>query len=198
MPTPIVSNDGESTPDASGVKPEDSSQTVAYETFSKLLGQKKAQDALVKEQADKLAKFELAENQKREDQLRAEQKHEQIIAELKAQNEQQAAHLAKVQTDIVSSIKLQAVERETGGFAHPEYSKFVQLESIPLLEDGSVDQAALAKEAARIREVHPHLLKQAFEVLPVGAPRSAFQPNVPKTPKEVSWEDALDEHFKGK
>jgi hypothetical protein len=189
MTTPNVSDVGDSNPSASGTPPEGSSQTVSYETFTKLLGQKKAADQKLQEQNAKLAEFEAAESAKREEQLRAAQQHDQIIAEVKARNAELEARIAKTQTDIANGLKLQALERATGGFAHPDYMKFANLDSIGFSEDGNVDATALALEAKRLRETHPHLLKTAPSPLPNGAPKTAFQPDF-QNPVAVSWGDA--------
>jgi hypothetical protein len=190
MESPNVSDVG--TEGASGATPEGSSQQVSYETFSKLLGQKKSVEAKLKAQDDELAKYRAAEKEKAEAQLRAEKKHDEIIAALKAENEKLAGSLGSVKTEIANSMKRQALEREIGGFAHPEYAKFANLDAIPLLEDGSLDVEALGKEAARLREQHPHLLKPSQpNNLPNGAPPSA----VGATPPAPSERDLYYAHM---
>ena len=178
--TPIVA--GSDTPD-------DSNQTVKYATFQKLLDQKKAQDTRLAEQAIKLAEFEAAEAAKKEQALRDEKKHDEIIANLKLETTQLNGKLAKVQTDIQESIKRQALETMIGGFAHASYSSFAQLDKIALLEDGTVDQESLTLEAKRLKESHPNLLKTPATPLPSGAPRAAGTPEI-KPPVVVSWGDA--------
>lgn len=196
MTTPNAGSEG--TESAGSAKIEGKPDMVSHESFTKLLDQKKSGDAKVRELTEQLAVFQNAEKEKAEAQLRAEKKHDEIIEALKADNAKLAESLGGMKTEIANSLKLQSLEREIGGFAHPEYAKFANLDAIPLLEDGTVDTDALGKEAKRIREVHPHLLKPAQpNNLPNGTPNNAFNKTPPGV-NDVSWSDALSEHFKDK
>lgn len=193
MSKPIVSDEGEATKVTSGDESSDSSQMVKYESYAKVLSQKKAQDEKLRELQSKLAEHDAAEAVKREAQLRDEKRHDEIISELKKQNEALSGRLGQVQSEIANSMKRQALEREIGGFAHPDYAKFAQLDSIPLAEDGSVDLEALSREAARIREVHPHLLKTSPASLPNGSPVSAVGGTKPAPTAEELYYAEIEE-----
>lgn len=176
MSKPHVSNEGGDSL-AGSETTEDSSQMVKFESYQKVLSQKKAQDEKLRDMQSKLAEFEAAEATKLEAQLRDEKRHDEIIQTLKQKNEELSGRLGQVQGEIANSIKRQALEREIGGFAHPDYARFAQLDSIGLTEDGSVDTETLGREAKRIRETHPHLLKASVPNLPNGAPASAVNGN---------------------
>ncbi len=194
MTTPNAGSDGKD--GAGSAKPEDKPDHVSFESWTKLLDQKKAQDAKLKEAADKLAKYEADEKAKADAQLLAEKRHEEIIANQKAEIEKLTNSFGQVKVEIANSLKRQALEREIGGFAHPDYASFAKLDSIELLEDGSVDATSVGNEAKRLRESHPHLLKQVQPTqLPNGTPDNAFNKK-PAGANEVSWGDALKDHFK--
>lgn len=196
MTTPNAGSDGKE--GAGSAKTEDKPDMVSHESFTKLLDQKKAGDAKVRELTEQLSVFQTAEKEKAEAQLRAEKKHDEIIEALKADNAKLSESLGGMKTEIANSLKRQALEREIGGFAHPEFASFAKLDSIVLLEDGSVDPTSLTGEAKRLRETFPQILKPAQpNNLPNGNPNNAFNKTPPST-DEVSWSDALSDHFKDK
>ncbi len=189
MSKPIVGNEGEGSTVVSDDASDDSSQMVKFESYQKVLSQKKAQDEKLREAQSKLAEYEAAEAVKVEAKLREEKRYDEIISALKTQKEEAVSRLGQVQTEIVESVKRQALESLIGGFAHPDYAKFAQLDSIGLNADGTVDVEALSREATRIREVHPHLLKPAATTVQSGTPRTAFDEKQ-KAAVEFSWGDA--------
>lgn len=192
-----VSNEGQGENIPSGENQTSSRGTVSYESHEKLLRQKKAQDEKLKTMESQLNEF-LAQKKAEEDaKLMAEKRHEELIQRLKTEKEELAARNAQIQSEIANTLKRTALEREIGGFARPEYAQFADLKVIELNEDGTVDATSVAKEAARLREQHSHLLKPAATPPKSGNPRTAFDPKV-DSPKDIPWDQALDEHFKMK
>jgi chaperonin cofactor prefoldin len=187
-----VGNEGQDNNVASSEAQNAGSGMVKYESYEKVLSQKKAVDSKLKELESALNEFRAKEKAEEEGKLMAEKRHEELIARLKADNEQLQSRIASTQTEIANSLKRQALERELGGFARPEYSQFADLSAIQLGDDGSVDLTSLSKEVARFREHHPHLLKTQVKPPQSGAPQSAMNH---KTDPEKAYYNDIEQRF---
>jgi hypothetical protein len=193
MSEAVVSNEGPDNQNVtSGDNQDASSGMVKYESYSKVLGQKKAADQRLKELESELSEFRAKQKAEEESKMLAEKRHEEFIQRLKQENDQLKNSIAATKGEIANSIKRQAVERELGGFARPEYAQFIDLAAIELNEDGSPDPSSLAHETARLREDHAHLLKQSIKLPASGTPPAFEQGS--KGPADISWSDALAEH----
>jgi hypothetical protein len=172
-----VGNEGQDNQKVAGSDSQDaSSGMVKYESYEKLLSQKKAADAKLKEFEAELNERRAREKAEEEAKLLTEKRHVELLDRYKAENEELKKRIGATQAEIANSIKRQAIEREIGGFARPEYAQFVNLDAIQLGDDGAPDPTSLAQEAARIRENHASLLRQAAKIPQSGAPKPASQP----------------------
>jgi hypothetical protein len=67
--------------------------------------------------------------------------------------------------------KKNAVTQAIGGFKKNDYLKFINTDSIEVLEDGSIDQNSIASEVERIKKEYPELIKTSpVQPLPNAAP----------------------------
>jgi hypothetical protein len=81
---------------------------------------------------------------------------------------------AQEQEQFISFHKKNAVLKEVGGFKRDEYTSFINVNSIEVDEAGNVLQESLIKEANRIKQAYPELLKGAVASnLPSEAPKSS-------------------------
>ena len=79
---------------------------------------------------------------------------------------------ASEQNQFVDYHKKNSVLDKVGGFKRDEYNKFIDVDSISMNEDGSIDSVSLDIEIDRIRQSYPELLKTASGTkLPNHAPQ---------------------------
>jgi hypothetical protein len=187
-----VGNEGQDNNIAGSESQNASSGMVKYESYEKVLTQKKTADAKLKELEAELNERRARDKAEEDAKLLNEKRFEEYIARLKSENEQLQSRIASTQTEIANSLKRQALERELGGFARPEYAQFADLSAIQLGEDGSVDLTSLSKEVARFREHHPHLLKTQVKPPQSGAPQSAMNH---KTDPEKAYYNDIEQRF---
>lgn len=75
------------------------------------------------------------------------------------------------QNKFVDYHKKNSVLNKIGGFKRDEYNNFIDVESIKMNEDGSIDDETLTAEIDRVRQNYPELLKKASTTkLPNEAP----------------------------
>ena len=79
---------------------------------------------------------------------------------------------ANEQDKFVDYHKKNSVLNKIGGFKRDEYNKFIDVSSINMNEDGSIDEASLELEIDRVRQSYPELLKTGSGTkLPNDAPK---------------------------
>ncbi len=82
--------------------------------------------------------------------------------------------------------KRNAVIQQLGGFKKNDYTKFINTNSIEVVDDGSVDENSVMAEVERIRKEYPELIKTTPKTeLPNSAPKAAIQ----KAVKDMSQEE---------
>lgn len=75
------------------------------------------------------------------------------------------------QDKFINYHKKNSVLNTIGGFKRDEYNSFINVESIGLNDDGSVETSSLEKEIDRIKQTYPELIKiGSADKLPNGAP----------------------------
>jgi len=115
------------------------------------------------------------EASEREQLVQSEQWKELYQREQKEKSELLSTR-AKEQEQFISFHKKNAVLKEIGGFKKDEYSNFINVNSIEVDENGNVTQESLVKEANRIKQAYPELLKG---VTVNNLPNEAAKPGTP-------------------
>lgn len=89
----------------------------------------------------------------------------------KSERESAVNELQSKSKQFIDSSKKNAVVQHLGGFKKDEYAKFIDVSGIEVTESGTFSQESINKEAERLRQTFPELLK-AFDgpKLPSGAP----------------------------
>ena len=148
---------------------EDFVSKKAYQDVSGDMHKYKTQ---LKETQARLNQLE-AERQAAEKQALAEQgKWEELYQKNQAELEAVKQERAGEQNKFVDYHKKNSVLNKVGGFKRDEYNKFIDVNSIEMKDDGSIDETSLELEVDRIRQSYPELLKASSGTkLPNEAPK---------------------------
>lgn len=130
----------------------------------------------VKELKSRLAQFDADREAEKKAQMLENKQYEKLYK----QTEEKLKTLQQERQDerikFIDGHKVNAAVQAIGGFKKPEYTRFINKDAIQLNEDGSVDQASLESEVARIKKEYTELVKaQEAPSLPNQAP-TGIQP----------------------
>jgi hypothetical protein len=124
---------------------------------------KEAKALLTQIEADKSA----ADSERLAEQGKWEELYEKNNAELTSLKRERQDEQGK----FVDYHKKNSVLQKIGGFKRDEYNNFINVDSIQMNEDGSIDDASLTAEIDRVKQEYPELLKKASTTkLPNDAP----------------------------
>lgn len=144
---------------------------VAYESYQKVLKEKKAIQARTQELENRLRAFEEAQAKAEEEKLKEQQKYKEIAErkenELKKLQEQ-ISHERKKQ---VNKVKEEAFKKALGHDLKKAYLLHADLDSIDVTDSGEIDEMTLEDAVAKFKENYPELLpkiesKEDKKVLP--------------------------------
>lgn len=150
------------TVDAGSVKGKDgeeqSEETVAYETYKKVLDQRKADQAKARELAAEVERLRSEREAEQEAKLAEQKRFEELYAAEKKKAEDLSNKIKEAETKSVMQKKRDALKQALGGVKRDEYLSFADLNSVLVLEDGTVDPDSVKAAAAKFREAHPELV----------------------------------------
>jgi len=161
-----VSNNVE-TPEV--VPPKPDNQSVAFETYQKVLSQRKADQVKLKELQESHNAM-LAEKQSAEDAAKAEQgRFEELFqTEQKKAQDLQANIDSRILQDVTRS-KKNALKVELQGLRKDEYLQFADVNSIVMDDNGVIDIESVKNVASTFRESYSDLFAKSSS-LPDSAP----------------------------
>jgi hypothetical protein len=154
--------------------------TVSYETYQELLGQRKKDQEKLKALEAKFKEIEGKDAADREKKLKDEgnfkallEDREKELAALREQNVELTKSVQTFEETIASTKKFNAFNRAIGGrLKSEEYYKFVDTSKIALdPETGKVDESSVKSYAQTFVEKHKELVDSAGARLPDQAPR---------------------------
>ncbi|MCW4027071.1 MAG: hypothetical protein NWE76_06280 [Candidatus Bathyarchaeota archaeon] len=89
----------------------------------------------------------------------------------KSEREAAVSELQHKSTQFMDSSKKNAVVQHLGGFKKDDYANFIDVSNVEVADNGALSSESIKREAERIRQTFPELLK-AFDgpKLPDGAP----------------------------
>lgn len=157
--------------------------TVAYETFQKVLGEKKARDARLKEVEEKLAGFEKAQLEAEEAKLRDQGEFKSLLDKEKTLRLQKEEELNGLKMGLQNSIKRQSLEEKLGGkLKKSEYATFIPFDRI------SMDPETMRVDEASVSEVAEYFAKEHKELLDFGTRGVTPPGGAPKTSPKLTYE----------
>lgn len=171
----VVSNDDEGEENQNG--------SVSLDSHKRLLAQRKADRARVRELEAERATMQAEREQAEADRLAEQNKYKELYEkEVKAKKDLESK-LSDMTTSQITKEKKLALDKALGGIKKSEYLGFADLASVQMNDDGTVDMESVATAANKFRESYPELVptKQTGRI-DTGAPRDA----APKQPRKLS------------
>lgn len=144
-----------------------SQETVSYQSFSKLLDQKKKTDDKLKEMEEALSLYRSKEKEAEEQKLREQGEYQKLVEsrekdleEAKREAELERNRASDLQKTLIDSAKLQAVvERIPGRVKNKDYMAFIDVDSVAIdPETNTVDMSSVENVANSFLKNHPSLI----------------------------------------
>jgi hypothetical protein len=135
-----------------------SEETVAYETYKKVLDQRKADQAKARELTAEVERLRSERESEQEAKLAEQKRFEELYAAEKKKAEELSARIKDAETKSIAQRKRDALKQALGGVKRDEYLSFADLNSVLVQEDGTVDADSVKAAAAKFREAHPELI----------------------------------------
>ena len=158
---------------------ENQPQTVAYDTYQKVLDQRKADRARARELEAELATVKAKQAEADEKALADQKKFEELYTKEKGERAKLQETVQSMTQRQVENAKREAIKAALGGVRKDDYAKFFDLSAVQLNEDGSVDPESVKVAANKFRESYPELVagKQSAKIAnEAGTSHSGGQP----------------------
>lgn len=142
----------------------------AYEEISNDMHKKKR---LLKETQAELARLKAEREIEAREALKAQEDWKGVAERIEAENQELAKQNEKIKKASENKDKIRAVIQAIGGFKKDSYVRWIEVDNIAIDENGNVNTNDVQREADRIRQEYPELLKSSKSVnLPNEAPNS--------------------------
>lgn len=172
-----------------------SADSVDYETYKKAVSREKSLKQRLAEAEAKAKEFDQWKKEQEEKKLMDEKRYKDLLSRREEELKREREARSSIETQMISSLKKQALERELGGVKKPEYLSFADLSAIEVDENGQIVAETLKYVAEKYKDDHPDLLKSTPKGMPSGAPKSPFKADEGDI-NQVSYKDAIAKHFK--
>lgn len=167
-----------------------SSDQVSYDSYKKVLDQRKADQAKARELEMKLNEL-LAEKKANEDAvLKEKEDWKTLFTKKEEELNSYQAQMQAMETSVQETLKLQAFRNHVGDLANPKYANLIDLNSIKMDENGQVDLESLNEYGKHFKEEHGSLFKASkpSNTISSNAPRGSIptsSDNKPKSSREL-------------
>jgi len=146
---------------------------VAYSSYKKVLDQRKADNARLKETQEQLNTL-LAEKASEDEAKLAEQgKFKELLEAEQLKSQQATEQLQAFKEQGVIRSKEEALRKEIGQLKNPDYLKFADISNISMDADGKIDTESVKQVALNFKDSYPDLLQGDSNNLPNSAPGKA-------------------------
>jgi hypothetical protein len=171
---------------ASGADENGSDDAVSYETYKKVLDQRKADRDRARELQARLDAAEAEKAEAEKARLAEQARFKELYESEKKRAETLHGQIQSMTSAQIDARKREALKSELGGVRKDDYLNFADLKSIQVNEDGSVDVESVKAVATKYRESYPELVatRQASK-LPQDA-AGGYKPPQPKSLAEMS------------
>lgn len=159
---------------------------VAYETYQKVLKEKKSKDETVKQLAERLAVFEAEKTAAEEKALQDQGQFKTLLEKEQNLRKAKEAELDSLKVGLQNSIKRSSLEEKLGGkLRNPAYAGVIPFDRIIIdPETMQIDETSLAEVAEELQKDH----KVLFDF---GTKGNVPPGNAPKTSTTLKYEDWL-------
>lgn len=145
---------------------------VGYDTYKRVLDQKKSVDAKNKSMLDELTALKAEKASAEEAKLIEDGEIQKLLdVEKKRTEELQSSIDSNVKKEIYRS-KEEALKKELGSLRKDEYLKFANVESIVMEDDGSINLDSVKEVASQFKDSYSDLMQSSSSGLPNSAPKS--------------------------
>lgn len=188
-----------STASSEGEGTNTSKDSVSYETFNKLLAQRKKDREKLSAYEKQLEELSGWKNQLEEQESVKKGEYEKILATYKAENEKLKASLTETQRSIVDGQKYNAfLDKLPGRLDRSEYLQFVNLEDIALDPDtGVVEESTVLKAVDNFVKTHGRLITPVDSKKMPSHDRVGTTGYPSKDIKKMSMEELKQAYIKG-
>jgi uncharacterized protein YdbL (DUF1318 family) len=169
MSTENVGNDNQHEDSVS-----DTSKQVSYESYQKVLNQRKADQAKVKELTQQMQALMQERESANTTALEEQKKFKDLWEQERKKNASLSEQFNGLQNSITESKKKAALAKELGPVKREEYLKFADLNSIVIDESGEVDMDSVRDVAAKFKKDYADLVSASpAKGLPSAAPKAS-------------------------
>jgi hypothetical protein len=177
MSDELESNPSGVAPDAPSGAPEASQDKVAYETYQKLLSEKKARDAQLAEYQRRFDEIEQQRRNETESKLKQKEDYqsllklrEQELDEMRSKLSAKDSELGETKRTIESGVKLQSFLNALEGVVDRKYWSMIDLDSV-LIDPttGTPDPTSVKKSADLFAKSFPELVQKKSVPRPPGS-----------------------------
>ena len=166
-------NDGQAsgeTSDQNSSTNQSADKKVAYETYQKILAEKKAATAKVKEHEDNLKRIEEDRLKKDGDWKGLIDARENEIINLRKSLEETSSRFDKLNSRVTNGEKLSSVLSQLGADVPSKYYGLIDIEDVAINpETGDIDAMTAKKVAERFKVEYPEVLKKSVHSGMMGA-----------------------------
>ncbi len=164
--------------------------TVSYEVHRKLLGQRKTDQAKMKDLEAKINSFVTEKTQNEENKLAEQGEYKKLVETRDAEIAKLNSENNEYKTSFDKAIKLSAFRDQLGGTVdNNQYYDFVNVDNIVIdPESGTVDDASVEMVVNEFKQSHSKLYTpKSAKVLPNNAPSTTETPQItPSNKTEIS------------
>lgn len=144
---------------AGGDNGKEGKDQVAYETYRKVLSEKKAKDAALEEAKAKLAEYEAKEKERAEAELKAKEDWKTMLALREKELAEAKGEAEKLKSERVQGMKLDAFLQTMQGKIEHKFWGFIDLEEVKVGPDGKIDQMSVTQAVENFKKQYPELIK---------------------------------------
>ena len=165
--------------------------TVEYKTHKKLLDQRKADQAKLRDLEATLANFQAQQKKAEEDKLIANQQYKELAEQKERELNQLLQERDLERAAAIKHQKMLAFKEHVGDLADASYSKLVDWENINVSENGLVDIDSLKEYGNAFKAQHGSLFKNVNAPNPTSQAPQNYQPKTVKNAKSIEDLQAL-------
>jgi hypothetical protein len=164
-------------------EPESKEEFVAAKAYQEVQKDMFKYKTALKEKEAILSQLKLEKEQREQQALQDNEEWKTLYENTRSKLEEINKARTEEKEQFINYHKKNAVLKEIGGFKRDEYSKFINVSSVELDEEGNLVQESLLNEVNRIKQQYPELLKSSnASPLPADAPKVT-------DPMQKSWSE---------
>lgn len=155
---------------------ENDGKTVSYDSYARLLNQRKTDQAKLRTANEQLAEIDANKTAKAEADLKEQNKWQELAEQKETEANEYKQKFINVENSIVRAEKINAFENGLGEkLAHASFVNHINVDAIALTDDGNIEVDSLNAEINRFRAEYGGTLtvKTNIPTLPSNAPNES-------------------------